>query len=123
MKKRMILSILTLTAILLCACQPTPKQEVVINKGDGVLEEVLQEEKTAFSFPSYRETVPAKWSKEIETDQNLTIIADAQIDVPDIDKISVPEVQIAALDGALIEKFLPYIQENCYDGRQNFAGL
>ena len=42
MKKRFLCILLLLTGAL-CACQPTPEREAVVNKGDGVLEQRIAE--------------------------------------------------------------------------------
>lgn len=66
--------------ILLTACQPTPEEEIVVNKGDGALEIKLQatpvppEEAQAFA-------VPDCWQETLEIGDSR-VVFDAAVECP-----------------------------------------
>lgn len=68
-KKALVLSLLYL--IILTACQPTPENEVVINRGDNVAEEkIFSDQNTALSEPQRSVAqmlgeVPARWEEDL----------------------------------------------------------
>lgn len=99
MKKRLAI---LFAMILLCACVPTPEEEFVISKADVDTEEVLL--KTAEPVDSNsgksHETLmerlgaPSHWTEEAFTakipfDATLTVNIDAEVHVPDVERIGV----------------------------------
>lgn len=88
--KKGLLCILLLLAGALCACQPTPENEVVVNKGDGVLEQRIAEaqeremqvaEVQTSSVPTPSPTpyvLPDGWQLELEL-TNFQVNIDAEI--------------------------------------------
>ena len=99
--------ILCLILSLLLACVPTPEEEFVVNKSDGTLEDKLSSEPVA-AFTTESETqestrsplydalgAPERWTMEPETRSvpfaELTIVADAEIVLPNVAKVSVYE--------------------------------
>lgn len=58
MRNKKILLILA-AAFLLCACQPTPEQEIVVNQGDGGFERILAEAQACERSGEATHTTPA----------------------------------------------------------------
>ena len=103
--KRIIIFCLILS--LLLACVPTPEEEYVVNKSDGTLEDKLSSEPVAAftTDPNTQGTVksplydalgaPERWTMETETRAvpfaELTIVADAEVVLPNVGKVSVYE--------------------------------
>ena len=99
MKRTALLFIL---ALLLCACQPTPEQEFVISKADVTEEEVLLKtaepveriDSESHETLAERLGAPAHWTEEefsakIPFDATLTVHIDADVHVPDAERIGV----------------------------------
>ncbi len=99
--------ILCLILSLLLACVPTPEEEFVVNKADGTLEDKLSSEPAA-AFTTESTTkeptrnplydalgAPERWTMEPETRSvpfaDLTIVADAEVVLPNVGKVSVYE--------------------------------
>lgn len=103
--KKLIVTIMILS--LLLACVPTPEEEFVVNKSDGTLEDKLSSDPVA-EFTTELNTqevgrsplydvlgAPGRWTMETETRSvpfaDLTIIADAEVVLPNVGKVSVYE--------------------------------
>lgn len=85
MKKRLQICALLLAAALLCACQPTPSEDIVVNKGEADWQSESEPADTA----AY--DAPAAWSETIENG-DTTYRIDATIEVPNVSKYPVIEV-------------------------------
>ena len=94
--------ILLLVCLLLCACQPTPEAEVVVNKGEGALESAIHSDPAAYPAESNgragEETlwdalgVPENESLEITGPVyggTLHIEMDAALHLPEVTKVPV----------------------------------
>ena len=78
--KRTLCILCVLLAVLppLSACQPTPEEDVVVNKGDGTMEAAV----AAPAAAPYRYEAPERWVETfIARDQTVRI--DAGVEVPD----------------------------------------
>ena len=109
MKKRTISSALSLIiALSLCACQPTPEQEAVVNKGGGALEKKLMEKNT--EEPTDRAATTRQeekgntgkptghaattWQEELKTqDGVISIHVNAAVNLPDKNQLPVVNVK------------------------------
>ena len=75
-----------LAAALLAACQPTPAEDIIVNRGDGALEEAI----AATAVPSEQPLLPVdevgerveRWTDELHI-RGLTCTIDADIVLPD----------------------------------------
>lgn len=54
MKKLICLSLLTIILLILNGCQPTPENKIVINKNDGILDEIIHSGNIARLLFGYR---------------------------------------------------------------------
>lgn len=87
--------ILIASLLLLCACQPTPEQEFVVNKADGKMEEAIFNQKPeaseseAAQSDAEQETenepliFPERWTEDLST-QYMNLKIDAEIDLGDM---------------------------------------
>ena len=116
MKRLLIL----LSAMLLCACVPTPEREFVVSKADDTLEIRLSatakpadvsSEKSETPVPA-AQTIPDRWTETVEANDTLTLAIDAEI-VRKADDIfpvfrtkqeRFDQAKLAALLGALLTK-------------------
>lgn len=72
------------------ACQATPDANIVINKGDNILNEKIAQTTT----PQYSFEAPSTWQDTMtNTNETISIIIDADISVPDTDHYAVAEVK------------------------------
>ena len=78
--KRTLCILCALLAVLppLSACQPTPEEDVVVNKGDGTMEAAV----AAPAAAPYRYEAPERWV-ETFTARDQTVRIDAGVEVPD----------------------------------------
>ena len=78
--KRTLCILCALLAVLppLSACQPTPEEDVVVNKGDGTMEAAV----AAPAAAPYRYEAPERWV-ETFTARDQTVRIDAGVGVPD----------------------------------------
>lgn len=88
MKKQFYAFLFCVGAFFMSACQPTPNEEVVQNKKDKVLEQVVVATAAPTYAPDERYEVPEKWTEELEF-RGEKIYIDANIEVPDGDSFEV----------------------------------
>lgn len=84
--KRFILFVLGV--LLLCACQPTPSTETVVNKGDNRLETAVKES----AVSPYTYEAPAHWTETISM-KTISIEIDADVLIPDTDLHPIQTIQ------------------------------
>ena len=98
MKK--LFALLITIMILLAACQPTPEEEIVVNKNDGKFEQELQA--TPTETPVLQETqhveakikYPENWQAYYEKyDGRLKMTIDAEVIVSDAEKYPIAEIK------------------------------
>ena len=87
MKIKKVMSCL-LAAALLVACQPTPEEEPVVNKGDGALEEAIAAE----ALPPARYEAPETLRLDPFGTETFQVVVDAEVCVPDVERYPIVEV-------------------------------
>lgn len=105
MKKRLQICALLLAAALLCACQPTPSEDIVVNKGEADWQSESEPADTA----AY--DAPAAWSETIENG-DTTYRIDATIEVPNVSKYPVIEVKPTYFDYPVLDSIVQQIVPN-----------
>ena len=98
-----------LAAALLAACQPTPAEEIIVNRGDGALEEAI----AATAVPSEQPLLPVdevgerveRWTDELHI-RGLTCTIDADIVLPDKQIFPVYRVRQRTLDAKTVTEAL-----------------
>jgi PBP1b-binding outer membrane lipoprotein LpoB len=93
MKKTTWIILLLVTAMLLSACQPTPKVQIVVNKGGDAMEQMVKQTSDP-SAQSSAYTAPENWKEDINNENGESFIKiDAPVNMPDVDKYPVIEVK------------------------------
>ena len=98
-----------LAAALLAACQPTPAEDIIVNRGDGALEEAI----AATAVPSEQPLLPVdevgerieRWTDELHI-RGLTCTIDADIVLPDKQIFPVYRVRQRTLDAKTVTETL-----------------
>ena len=131
-------SIIIIVCWVFAACQPTPKTEAVQSKNDGVMEQVISEgEKIYESDDSVQneseelaETVEERadmltvgtWTdNNIEGNSYITISADAEILMPDVDDYKIYEIiPLSPIPDEILRNLLRLLVEDniLYDGNK-----
>ncbi|MDO4565677.1 MAG: DUF6034 family protein [Clostridia bacterium] len=102
MKRAWIIALVAI--LLLTGCQPTPEEDIVVNKGEGKLEEII----SATAAPTLdavldvitvREKIGAPERVELEFSEDilggvLNIVVDATVYIPEISAVPVAHVQL-----------------------------
>lgn len=105
MKKILRLCALFLAVTLLGACQPTPSEEVVVNKRETDLySESEQADAGVYD-------APATWSETIEN-SDVTYNIDATVVVPDVTKYPIIEVEPTYFDYTVLDSIVQKIVRN-----------
>ena len=118
--KRICAALLTGLFLLLTACQPTPEEDIVVNRGDGALEAAI----AATAVPSEQPLLPVDevgqrvehWTDEL-TIRGLTCTIDADIVLPDKKIFPVYRVRQRALDAKTAAQVLDYFLANATGAR------
>ena len=84
----LLLAALLTLAALLAACQPTPEEEPVVNKGDGTLEEAIAAE----ALPPARYEAPETLRLDPFGTETFQVVVDAEVCVPDVERYPIVEV-------------------------------
>ena len=92
MKIKKVMSCL-LAAALLAACQPTPEEEPVVNKGDGTLEEAIAAE----ALPPARYEAPETLRLDPFGTETFQVVVDAEVCVPDVERYPIVEVVLRTI--------------------------
>lgn len=80
---------MAISAMLVVGCQPTPEKEIVVNKGDGKLEEKIE----ATPAPETRYEAPEIWQEEWKGIwEETSVSVDAAIEIPDVAAFPVVEI-------------------------------
>ncbi len=88
MKTNKLLVCILAVALLLCACQPTPAEEIVVNKGDGTLEEAVAAE----ALPPARYEAPETLRLDPFGTETFEVVVDAEVSVPNVEQYPIVEV-------------------------------
>ena len=89
-RKSRIRALLLTLAALLAACQPTPEEDVVVNKGDGTLEEAIAAE----ALPPARYEAPETLRLDPFGTETFQVVVDAEVCVPDVERYPIVEVML-----------------------------
>ena len=111
MRRNRLLTLLSALTLLLSACQPTPEEDIIVNKGDGALEAAI----AATAVPSEQPLLPVDevgervehWTDELHI-RGLTCTIDADIVLPDKKIFPVYRVRQRTLDAATAAQVLDY---------------
>ena len=117
---------IALFALLLTACQPTPEADVVVNKTEGKLEELLVATPEASPAPEVKLKAWVNAPESVREDLNghvyggeLTVHIDAAVEVPEVSRVPVYTVRFRTFrtqeKEALTKKLLgdgPYFDGN-----------
>lgn len=74
--------------LLLCACQPTPEQDIIVNKRDGALETAIAME----ALPPARYEAPERLHLDPFGTAEFEVLVDAEVAVPDAERYPIVEV-------------------------------
>lgn len=88
MKKLLFGISLCIGIAFMSACQPTPEEEIVYNRQDGALEQVIVSTPAPTYAPDEKYEAPEKWTEELEY-RGEKIYIDADIEVADGDAFEV----------------------------------
>ena len=101
-----------LAAALLAACQPTPAEDVVVNKGDGA---------AIAEAPAGRYAAPERYADELTFQAagvDTRVRIDAAVSVPEVERYPVYAVSPAAYPEATARQFI----SACLNGYEGFTG-
>ena len=92
--------IIILFAIVLCtACQPTPKTEVIPNKGDDALQAVIRENGAGFDAAAYKNGLPERWEELLDVGNGaVTVTASGPVAFPAVDRVPIWEIAAGGAD-------------------------
>lgn len=93
--KKILCVLLALLCITLTACQPTPDNEVVVNKGDKKAENAVLNSSTEEIVPL---VCPERWTEAVEIHDAMSLIIDAPVEVGEGDKHPVYTIQRRSMD-------------------------
>lgn len=79
MKKAFKLIIVVTVSMFLAACQSTPHEDSVVNKGNGELEKKIMQT----AGPAALDSLPETWQEELEYQSGVQVVIDAKVEVPD----------------------------------------
>lgn len=98
--RKKLLTFLVVLLIVCIACQPTPDNEVIVNKGDKKAEEVIfhSKEGEVMAF-----VCPDAWKEEGEVHKTMTLHVDAQIETGEGDRHPVYTIRRRKLDEQTVE--------------------
>ena len=121
MRRNQLFSLLSALALLLSACQPTPAEDIIVNKGDGALEAAI----AATAVPSEQPLLPVDevgervehWTDELHI-RGLTCTIDADIVLPDKKIFPVYRVRQRTLDAATAAQVLDYFLADATGARE-----
>lgn len=101
MKKSYLVIILALVVMLMSSCQPTPQKEIVVNKADGGLQEIIE----ASPAPTQEIEVEERWITELQKD-NVYIHINAEVVTPNVHEYSILSVNPITMNQEWIDKSL-----------------
>ena len=89
----LLLAALLVLSVLPLACQPTPEEDVVVNKGDGTLEEAIAAE----ALPPARYEAPETLRLDPFGTETFQVVVDAEVCVPDVERYPIVEVVLRTI--------------------------
>ncbi len=120
--KKVFCTIVVISTVLLLftSCQPTPNKDIVINKNNGNLEEIISSEAIASEqslVENNMNIISEKWSQTF-TIQGLECAIDAEIVLPDKKEFPVYKIRQRALDNQTVQKIVDYFTKNATGMRE-----
>ncbi len=111
--------IIILFAIVLCtACQPTPKTEVIPNKGDDALQAVIRENGAGFDAAAYKNGLPQRWEELLDVGNGaVTVTANGPVAFPAVDRVPIWETVPGGVDLDAVEKLVQALVPGGYLSR------
>lgn len=111
--------IIILFAIVLCtACQPTPKTEVIPNKGDDTLQAVIRENGEGFDAAAYKTGLPERWEELLDVGNGaVTVTANGPVTFPAVDRVPIWETVPGGVDLDAVEKLVQALVPGGYLSR------
>lgn len=108
-----------LFAIVLCtACQPTPKTEVIPNKGDDTLQAVIRENGAGFDAAAYKTGLPERWEELLDVGNGaVTVTANGPVTFPAVDRVPIWETVPGGVDLDAVEKLVQALVPGGYLSR------
>lgn len=102
MKRVLLFMVSALTMLAMSACQQTPPNEIVANKGNDMLQEKINGE------PVARKKYEAPKHIKIDSfgDKTLQIMLDAEVKIPDVVKLPVVQIKKREIDDAWAKEIL-----------------
>lgn len=104
--------IILFTMVLFTACQPTPKAEVIPNKGDDTLQAVIRENGEGFDAAAYKNGLPERWEELLDVSNGaVTVTANGPVTFPAVDRVPIWETVPGGVDldavGKLVQALVP----------------
>ena len=111
--------IIILFALVLCtACQPTPKTEVIPNKGDDTLQAVIRENGEGFDAAAYKTGLPERWEELLDMGNGaVTVTANGPVTFPAVDRVPIWETVPGGVDLDAVEKLVQALVPGGYLSR------
>lgn len=113
MKRILIIAFIPLLILSTLACQPTPAEEIVVNKGDGVLEEAI----ASTPAPTMKATEITQWTETYAL-TNLTVHIDAEIALPDLTQYPVYMLEKSSFTVARINQAVDFFTKGATGMRE-----
>ena len=99
--------IILFTMVLFTACQPTPKAEVIPNKGDDTLQAVIWENGEGFDAAAYKTGLPERWEELLDVGNGaVTVTANGPVTFPAVDRVPIWETVPGGVDLDAVEKLV-----------------
>lgn len=112
MKKLSI--VISLCLIFLCACQPTPDEEIVMNRADGKLEQAI----VATAAPAYIYEAPSRWEETFMA-RNREVRFSANVEVPTAEQFPVTTIKQRTFTTSDVVTFLQGVCSGDWVIREN----
>ncbi len=100
-----------LAAAFTTACQPTPVKPVIVNKGDGKLDQMIARN----NIPRQKYSAPPDWKETVHSTINgtdITVDVDAGVEVPDTDAFPVVTIKPAQISYEQIQALLDEVAKD-----------
>jgi hypothetical protein len=99
-----------------CSCQPTPEEIVVINKGDGAVEEKIQ----STPVPSAQIINTNRWQESYEI-TDLTCEIDTKIILPETNIFPIYKIKRSSFNENIVDRIIDYFCANATGVRETSA--
>lgn len=117
--KTTLAALLVLSALSLAACQPTPEDDFIRSKGDGLLQQAIEAPADAAVLPDF----PASLTKSLVIRENeLYLSIDAKLKIPDVAQYPVVRVLPKCIEIEDVEAVLDYVSSRYYLGVPSLDG-